>query len=421
MVAKVNIVERYKDDYSVEFLTALQDKCIKDNLNENSIVNGKFKRWLKPLHFDNIVYDVNDFVLNFENIMSCNIKSAISIEKFKIYYPNYDYSKILRDYKEYLNSKRNNCFDPVQVSRKEIVTLVEAQATVNQRKNACLNTKEHFINRHGLDDGLKKHKHYMSTRDTRSYDVYVRKYGEEQGMIEYTKSCEYQKYVNLFENYDDIYGDEASETRERVSKSRNNSSIDHFLNKRNGNLTKATNDYITCNKKKSFTFNDKIEKYGYEHAKLSKYKSSIIFRDLCLEYDINEAIEVYESHLSNDKPVTLNKSKYPKLSRSPHSKESIKFFEFLEKYYTDLYLQHSGNSNELSLKYKDGELIRRYFYDCIDHTSNTIIEYHGIAYHPKPTDNLNEWFDPFGKNGIDKFKKMSIKNNWLLIMGIIML
>lgn len=316
----------------------------------------------------------------------------------------YDYKLITDEYKKHLANNRRSAYNVDDVMSKYNVTEKEAVDIIAERKKKCLGSLSGFIGRYGEAEGKKKYEHFKNVT-TSTLENFIRRHGEIEGNKKYKKYMATRDTRSL-KAYIKKYGDKANEMREYVSKARDNSSIQHFLKKFDGDLHKATKEYIKCNKKKSFTYQDKIEKYGLEAAKVSKYKSSELFRELCQEYEFEEAIDIYEAHLNKNKIVRLkNRTKFFKAKTNCISKQSLLFFSYLSELYPELDLKHGGNDKELFLKYKDGKINRKYFYDCLERKSNTIIEYHGKAYHPKENDNLDEWFNPFGVSGHDVLAK----------------
>lgn len=92
---------------------------------------------------------------------------------------------------------------------------------------------------------------------------------------------------------------------------------------------------------------------------------------------------------------------------SPHSKESIDFFLNLSaKLNRDL--RYSKNGGEIRLF--DKQTNNLFIYDCYDEYTNTLIEFQGVAFHPKQGD--TEWVGAYGQTYSEVFSKDSLKKQF---------
>ena len=104
---------------------------------------------------------------------------------------------------------------------------------------------------------------------------------------------------------------------------------------------------------------------------------------------------------------TSVKSRYVKRNVSPHSKESIDlFFNLSVKLNRDL--KYSKNGGEIRLF--DKQTNNLFIYDCYDEYTNTLIEFQGVAFHPRQGD--TEWIGAYGQRYTDVFNKDSLKRQF---------
>lgn len=221
-------------------------------------------------------------------------------------------------------------------------------------------SKENQIKKYG-EEGFKK----ICESKKSSIDTFILKYGEEYGRKKYAEACRRKARAPTLYGFIDLYGDEAGR-KMYENRSMLVSPIYNFLRK----------------------------KYGEEDAQ-TIYKKYKLKKDIVKDYDIK---------LDN---ITKAKSlRFINTSSGPTSSESVKFFQAIELYINRRLLYGSKRSE---LKLFDTELCKIYYYDCFDELSKTIVEFHGVAFHPKEGD-IN-WVSPFGRSYQDAIEHDMRKKN----------
>jgi len=241
----------------------------------------------------------------------------------------------------------------------------------------------------------EEYKNYQR-RDENYFKV---KYGE-NWELEYDKYKKNISYSNSLEGYINKYGEEEGKLLfEFISSKKDSMSFNYFMKKNNNDILKSKYEYENRIKSVLVNLDSYINRYGekdglikYEKScKLNslstkkyfnslssderKMKHGITIENLNRKYnDLEKAVSVYNKWLS---------SVIVPIARA--SKESVlvfsKLYNLLDKLgidYNDIYIGE-GNRNEYFIR--DGNNI--YFYDFVIKSKKIIIEYNGVAFHPK--------------------------------------
>lgn len=218
--------------------------------------------------------------------------------------------------------------------------------------------------------------------------------------IEYDKYKKKISYSNSLEGYVNKYGESTGKDLfEFVSKRKDSMTFNHFLSKNNNDLVKAKFEYDQRLKSVSVNLESFINRYGKDVG-TEKYISnrnriSESLKDRCnsmtpeerkLRYgvtpqnllrkygDYELAKEVYDRWISS---VTVP------ITRA--SKESMTVFSRLIEYVKEIGILDSdifvGFEDKREFFIKDSEKI--FFYDFTVRSKKIIIEYNGVAFHPK--------------------------------------
>lgn len=336
----------------------------------------RYEIWKSYLDRISYPYEEIHFKSLYDTGMKFKTTSCYGIEFYKERYPLFDYTLIHLQNKEYITQKRGSMYDIENVAKKHNISIEEASQLVEQRKSLtngslqtyitrygdelgktkyeefkskCIITEKTLIERHGVELGKQKWENYLSTRDSGSYEYFLKKYDNDVTLAteahnKFKTLCSETSTNEYFlKKYGAEYVDEMSLKKGYAS------TLPHFIE--NYGEEEGTLMYRVLNKKKAITLENMIAKHGYDLG-VEKYKNWLI-------------------------TVTSPDS----ISHTCISKSSISFFEALEKC-LDRKLQYGKKSVEFKLY--DSINNKIYYYDCYDPSSNYIIEYHGSYYHPSP-------------------------------------
>lgn len=251
--------------------------------------------------------------------------------------------------------KRNSMYDPIYVSKRDNISIKEAENKIEVMKQNKVTSLNGFIKRHGEEIGRVKFEEFKET-SKHTLKKYIEKYGYEVGN---TKWSEY------------------------ISK-KDSTSFNWALSKTNGDYKLASELHNKRIEELSIKFdmNYFIEKYGLECAEIemSKFKKS---KDSSsYEWALNKADgdyklagEIYYKRCE-DKCVTLGCA----------SKESLLLFNPLIDWLLEIGFENDDifcgvkNSNEICIYDKLNK--KRYYYDFCIKSIGIIIEYNGEKFHP---------------------------------------
>ena len=324
-----------------------------------------------------------------------------------------------------------------------------AMLKVQELKNKTSGTLENFIRRHGEVKGTelfesfcKKSSHteksfkekygenwefhwesYLKSKSS-GLNVLIAKYGENDGKKRFHDANEKRKNQLKKESLIEKFGIDGYD---EISNKRKTGSLDFFIKKYGEDIGRIKYKECCEKKSKSSCLSYYIEKYGLEEGKQQYIKNvtkkSPIFAQLKKIYGEEKALDIYIKN-KNKKEITkqynlefinldkARKSKFFKKSRGCTSKESIKFFKVLEE---KLKRNLIYGTKKDELKIFDNEKIRTYYYDCYDPLTNTLIEFHGIAFHPKEGD--FKWISPYGRTYNEAYAYDKQKEKCAIISG----
>lgn len=335
--------------------------------------------------------------------------------------------------------KRHNPYSIEDVIKKYNISYEEANIKIQELKKRTTITLENLVRKHGEEEGRKRFESFKQ-KSAHTKEKYMEKYGDEweEHWNKYlkSKSCSLEKFIErygevdgtkMFEQYQakksysnslacyiEKYGEAEGSTKyEAVQRKRNASTLSHFVEKfgKEEGLKKYDETNLRKNTRSlGFYVNKYGEQLGSEKYEESKMKCSPLFLALKKEYGEEFAIVTYSKYkdkkfdvIGQDLNLILphkTSIKSKRLSKGPVSKESNIFFKLLE-FALERKLTYGKKSDELKLINVD--TCRYYCYDCYDEVSNTIIEFHGVTWHPK--EGQLEWTNPFGAPYFEKRKK----------------
>lgn len=355
-----------------------------------------------------------------------------------------DFDIYVDNVKQYIKSqyqKRGSPYDIDYIMKRDSITKEEAEKKVNEYKDKTKGTLDVFILRHGEEEGKKrfnefcvkskstienykirygenwkeKWDHFMNTRDTNSIEFFMKKgyaLDEAQSLrneLANKKSVTLEKCIERYGETDGRKKWEQICNAKRIGK-------DFYVNKYGEEQGSQIWDEI-C-KKKRMNLDQYIMKYGDELGRQKHKENSMriqmIFKELEKLHGTEEAIRIYSTmdKKSIKKEYGIHiRGKPENLTRSPMQKIQIKFFSLLE--------EKLGRKLEYSRKSEkrvfDEVHNTMYMYDCYDPKTNTLIEFHGKAFHPKEGD--YGWVNPFGQTYDEIFTRDNNKKNTALLNG----
>ena len=397
----------------------------------NTKISKQFTQWKKYLDLLEIKYTEKDFFENYDEIIFTRC-SVTSLNYYKTRYfmlLTEDEMENLRvAVKNILMNKRGSMYDVENVAKKHNLSLEEAQTVVDKRKSLTSGTLENYIKRHGDEEGRRRFKqsnekskctkenfkirygddwenrwnHYMSSRRTKSLDHFVKKYGEKEGTERYEQSrieaFIHQTLPYLIEKHGEIEGTNIYE--EICAKKGYSSTLEGHISRYGEEEGRRLYKQHNLTKGHHSTLEGHIEKYG-ELEGPKKYEESCLrasstFRELEKLYGTQQATIKYNSLSKEEIKEQLPKDAiktppYFKSKKGCVSKMATFFIEQLEES-LGRKLQYGTKKEEFTIF--DKTHCRKYFYDCYDPFSSTLIEVHGVAFHPKEED--TNWVNPFG-------------------------
>lgn len=399
----------------------------------NSTIKKQFAQWKKYLDLGQIKYEEKHFFENYNKIVftQCSVTSLNFHKPRYFMLLNDDEIENLRlTIKNILMKKRGSMYDVENVARKHNISVEEARHIVNKRKSLTCGTLENYIKRYGEEEGPERFKksneaskstaenfkkrygddwenrwnYYMESRRTKSLDYCIKKYGELEGKIRYEKykadASKFSSLPYLIQKHGEIEGTKIYE--EICNKKGYSSTLEgHILKHGEAEGTKL---YNKRNLSKGYhsTLEAHIEKYGKIEGQ-KKYEErctrlSSTFRELEKLYGTDRATIKYKSlskeEIKKELPKEAIKTPpYFKSKKGCVSKIATRFFEQLEES-LGRKLQYGTKKDEYVIFDKIN--CRKYFYDCCDTITKTLIEVHGVAFHPKEGD--VDWVNPFGES-----------------------
>ncbi len=293
----------------------------------------------------------------------------------------------------------------------------------NKSKTSISNFKKRFG-----DEWEIKWEHYMSTRNTRSLEFFIKKYGNDLGTIKLNEVNTKWLHTLSKQGFIDRFGSEGEQKYAEFNKSKDASSLNSCITRYGNNGNEIYKE--RCLSRDSMSLEFHIKKYGVHGTDMynaRKLYVSPIFNELKKIYGIDNAIIAYNDYLLG-KPDKTTKIAQDNLAKrfanismnkckSPVSKQSIYLFSELERA-LDRKLSYGSKKKELKLF--DHINFKTYFYDCYDICTNTIIEFNGSAFHANPMLSKIEqgdWHTLYGKSYEDSLLQDNIKINFAKSMG----
>lgn len=288
--------------------------------------------------------------------------------------------------------KRNSMYDPIYVSKRDNISIEEANKKIQLMKRNKSTSLIGFIYRHGEELGKIKFKEFQES-SKHTYKKYINKYGNELGNIKWS---------------------------EYLSK-KDSTSFNWALSKANGdnNLAKELHKERINGLSLTYDINYFIDKYGVDNAefemnkfKISKDTSSYNWALSKASGDFKLADEIYYKRCESKSVMFGNASKESMLLFNP----LIDWLMSLGIKKDDIYCGIE-NSHEIFIYDKKNK--KRYYYDFCIKSIKLIIEYNGEKFHPNyekySIDYINQnWVHPYNKNlnvnDLVEFDKRKIDN-----------
>lgn len=390
----------------------------------------KFKTWKKSLDIANIPYEDKDFYDNIDKI-SANIVTKYSkdfyVERYSCIFPE-DIVELIYDRNvKHIKSNLKSIYDAENIAKKNNITIEEAELLVEKRKKATsgsldtyirrygeiegkirynefcqksAHTLETFVKKHGKELGTTKYEQYLKTKSS-SLEMQILRYGEKEGKKKFEKTLEKKKYSYSLEGHIEKYGEkEGRKKYDEFCKSKA-VTLEKLISKYGEEKGRKKYQEINLAKSKSASLQGFVEKHGKEKGKklfkIASMKKSPIYCELLKIHDEDTATEIYMSGKTKEynkaKKIVKDRmqSVYTRSSKGPISKQSNSFFDVLTEH-VDINLTYGSKSNELKLF--DEKNMKIFYYDAYNEDKKIIIEYHGVAYHPKIGE--YNWVSPYG-------------------------
>lgn len=342
-----------------------------------------FDKWRNLLNEISYEYSEDDFIKHsthfLENeLLPFKTKSSMALAFYEERYPFLDYEEIHKRAKAAVLEKRGSMYDPKNIAKQQNISLEEAKKIAEDRKSKtngsletyisrygekegtrrfeefkqkCIVSKESLIEKHGNEEGLKKWENYKNSRDSNSYDYFLKKCNGDKELAQqrYIETCAKIGQINTDDYLLKTKGEEYVKQR-RYSQAYKLTE-DYFIEQYGEEL--GSIKYKELNERKKVTLKNMIKKHG-EELGVVKYKRWL--------------------ELTNPRNI-INKQ-----SGGTVSHYANLFFSELEEL-LDRELQYGSKKDELVIRLDNG---KRFYYDCYDKQTNTIIEFHSSAIHASP-------------------------------------
>jgi hypothetical protein len=410
----------------------------------------KFESWKRSLDIANIKYNENDFYDNVAK-MSANCVTKYSkefyIERYSCIFSEKVIDMIYKINVDHILKNRKNPYDAASVARSKNIPIEDAQKIVEQRKGNTSGSLANFIRRHGEEEGKKKYQEfckksaqslekfikkygeegrqkyqdYLKSKSS-SFEMNIKRYGEEEGRKRFNEATHKRKYNSSLAGQIEKYGVKEGTKRYNNSCKRKAVTRESLISKYGEVEGKKKYQESCLKRSKGNTIHGFIEKYGKERGETLYKKScmmrSPIYAELRKLYNETTATKLYLSGKSKKykkAKETVKKrmqSVYTRSSTGPTSKQSTMFFEKLEKY-IDIALNYGRKKQELRLF--NEEIMKLFFYDAYNEEEKIIIEYHGVAHHPKEDE--HNWVGPYGHSYQEVRQRDAIKKQTAVNAG----
>lgn len=276
------------------------------------------------------------------------------------------------------------------------VTEEEAKKIINERTTKARETFE----KRPEDEKLKVYKTKGLTIEN-----YINKYGEEVGREFYERDKQKRLGRCTLKYYIEKYGEEAGKEKyESVANSKNYLDVEFWLKRGFTEMEATEKIKDILSNRSNFSLKYAIEKHGEEEGRKIWQRRQDEWQKTLKRKSKEELDRINKSKgLSREQFIAKygeerwNHNKIKRLTRCSASKVSIKFFIPLYKELRRLGIVERkdvfwriGDSKEYFLRTKE----KIYFYDFTIKNLNIILEFNGVAWHPREGD--YEWVNPFG-------------------------
>lgn len=397
----------------------------------------KFEKWSSYLKRDGFEHNEELFLANLDKIdFSCNLYSSLKFYqgRYSFLLSNEQIHLMLEKSKKRAMSNRGSNYCVENIIKRNSCTEKEAEDIIENLKSKTKGTLDNFIKRRGKEEGVKKFEEFKN-KSCSTISNYKERYGEswlekweyflnsrDSSSVEFLKS-KYEDDWEVYFNKQHSHLKEGHTLKGLINKHgedkglrlyedllyRKTNTLERYVEKY-GDVAGSEKYIKSCElKSKYFSLESFINKYGEELGKkeyeLLKLRCSSVYRFLVDKYGIKKANEIYFNNKNKDilKEASLHTSKHllnKKRFTGGVSKSSVSFFKKLSEF-LGRNLKYGSKKDELCIL--DSETGVRYYYDCYDKVSNTIIEFHGEPFHPK--EGQYDWVSFYGKTYNDIFTK----------------
>jgi len=337
----------------------------------NTIINSKHKctNFIKLNEISNIEDNENQIEIYYK--INYNINDKVS------------FLNVLRNYLHkkdtfilFINSNNiNELFDIIRLEK-------FIKYVTNNNKDRV--SDEYLLLRYGFINKKDREKRSISK------ETYIKKYGEELGILKYNANIKKQKDVSKrsLKYWINLYNDKHI-AKQKLKEYQQSHIKTHFNNK--------SDEYIEQYNKKNSPWNVEFylnKGYTIEEAKeiisLDKKKSSLF----CVEHYLNDGYSIEEAkQLQQQYWINNCYNNGTNISKTS-LKQFKKIIEYLQQYENICIYYGDKENNKKEYFIYDKENKQYYFYDLtiLYGDIKLIIEYHGHKFHPRKDKlSLNEW------------------------------
>jgi hypothetical protein len=374
----------------------------------------KWSNWLIKNGFSELlnksIFELHKDKITF--LSTCSFSEEFIRERYFMLFSDQEITEISKKIKKDFFSKRPSQYDLESIVKKLSVSYQEAELIVKERKQRTSGSLNSFIERHGEKEGKEKFEVFRQ-KSSHTREKYIEKYGEKEGIKKWdiyikTKGKSKKDYLKEFgliegeKKWEEIqkkrkigssktgiiakYGKKYYDDLMKEKKFKN--SLEGYIEKYGAAVgAEKWKDLNTRKDSKSFEAILKANNNDHELAKKIYEKknmlSSPIYVELKKLYGEELAEKKYKENSKKhfDLELPIHKSKpHLKSKKGCISSESKLFFEKLE---IILGRKLKFGNKKKELKLFNEEFLEIYYYDCFDPVSNVIVEFNGVAYHPR--------------------------------------
>jgi hypothetical protein len=379
---------KMRDRYRQKFISLIGDEfhtlesSCDTTVRPLSEIVAKYVNWREVCGGPNTSIPTSLFAANVSTILASGSGSLLSKDFFQKRYGLVEnWEGLFERYTALFITGRPNPYSVEDVAVKNACSTEEAEKIIQHHKHRTRGTKETFVRKYGAEEGIKRFRNkqqvckstednfkarygeegetrwlqYLASRDTRSLESYVVRHGEQQGREKYERTVRGWTRQMSRDGFIERYG-----------------SVD------------GTNRYEEMTMKKSGV-------YRFYAAR-----------------DPDTAVERYRDAIANSGSLYWKSPEWEIIAKRLtaqrrkvclSSSQAKVFFADLERC-LGRDLRYGGRKDEIMLFDPAGF---KYYYDCYDERSNTIIEFNGSAWHYREGNTCSAW-----KNVSDDIKKISL-------------